>query len=383
MSRTAHATLALLTLVALAGCATNRVTREPRQIERPVVERLGQGKVRLRWPDSFTHGPVNIYVGETSDSIDRTRLVARATGMSIELTEIRHHSLIGDGHRLYYELARENGDSVIVAERRLPLVGADNFRDLGGYRTADGRTVRWGRVYRSSELAGLTAADMAYLSEIGIEVIVDLRSERERAQNPNPVIEPLNPHELVLPVQQRGMEPNRVQQMIQTGTISAFYSSDVMLTAYRSFVTDYAPQWALLLQQLQDPGSTPLVFHCTAGKDRTGFAAAVFLLALGVPEETVLQDYLATNWYRRNFTNMVLRFAPIYSLFRTEPADVLPLLAARRDYLEASIDLMKERYGSIDAYLEESLGLTAEKRAALQREFLVGEVLTSEADPER
>jgi len=179
------------------------------------------------------------------------------------------------------------------------------------------------------------------------------------------------------------MEPNRVQQMIQTGTISAFYSSDVMLTAYRSFVTDFAPQWALLLQQLQDPGSTPLVFHCTAGKDRTGFAAAVFLLALGVPEETVLQDYLATNWYRRNFTNMVLRFAPIYSLFRTEPEDVLPLLAARRDYLEASIDLMKERYGSIDAYLEESLGLTAEKRAALQREFLVGEVLTSEADPER
>ena len=383
MSRTAHATLALLMLLALAGCATNRVTREPRVIERPVVERLGQGKVRLRWPDSFTHGPVNVYVGETSDSIDRTRPVARATGMSIELTEIRHHPLIGDSHRLYYELARENGESVIVAERRLPLMGADNFRDLGGYRTADGRTVRWGRVYRSSELAGLTAADMAYLSEIGIEVIADLRSERERAQNPDPVIEPLNPHELVLPVQQRGVEPNRVQQMIQTGTISAFYSSDVMLTAYRSFVTDYGPQWALLLQQLQDPGSTPLVFHCTAGKDRTGFAAAVFLLALGVPEETVLQDYLATNWYRRDFTNMVLRFAPVYSLFRTEPEDVLPLLAARRDYLEASIDLMKERYGSIDAYLEESLGLTAEKRAALQREFLVGEVLTDEADPEQ
>ena len=75
---------------------------------------------------------------------------------------------------------------------------------------------------------------------------------------------------------------------------------------------------------------------------------------------------------------MVLRFAPVYSLFRTEPDDVLPLLAARRDYLQASVDVMKERYGSIDAYLEEALGLTPEKRAALQREFLVGEALTED-----
>lgn len=370
--------LALLTLLALAGCATNRVTREPSGIQRPVVERLGQGKVRLRWPGTFTHGPVDIYVGETPDSIDRTRPVARARRMSIELTELRHHPHIGVGHRLYYELVPENGEPIIVAERRLPLVGADNFRDLGGYRTADGRTVRWGRVYRSSELSDMTAADMAYLSEIGIQVIVDLRSERERARKPDPVIEPLEPHELVLPIHQHGVEPDRVQQMIQTGTISAFYSSDVMLTAYRSFVTDHSQKWALLLQQLQDPGSIPLVFHCTAGKDRTGFAAAIFLLTLGVPEETVFQDYLATNWYRRDFTNMVLRFAPVYSLFRTEPDDVLPLLAARRDYLQASIDVMKERYGSIDAYLEEALGLTPEKRAALQREFLVGEALTDD-----
>lgn len=365
MSRTAHATLALLTLVALAGCATNRVTREPRQIERPVVERLGQGKVRLRWPDSFTHGPVNIYVGETSDSIDRTRLVARATGMSIELTEIRHHSLIGDGHRLYYELARENGDSVIVAERRLPLVGADNFRDLGGYRTADGRTVRWGRVYRSSELAGLTAADMAYLSEIGIEVIVDLRSERERAQNPNPVIEPLNPHELVLPVQQRGMEPNRVQQMIQTGTISAFYSSDVMLMAYRSFVTDHGQKWALLLQQLQDPGSTPLVFHCTAGKDRTGVIAALMLDILGVDAQTIAEDYALSNLTRDaliaqlgrdHLRRQQLGDVPEGSPPPQPPADWLPVPPeAIGDYM----DHVRRDFGSARGYFE-AQGVAAE-----------------------
>ena len=378
MNRTARSTLALLTLLALAGCATNRVTREPPGILVPVVERLGPGKVRLRWPDSFTHGPVDIYVGETSDSIDRTQPVARATGMSIELTELRHHPDIDDGHRLYYELVPESGEPIIVAERRLPLVGADNFRDLGGYRTADGRTVRWGRVYRSSELSGITAADMAYLSKIGIQVIVDLRSERERDRKPDPVIESLEPHELALPIQQLGVEPDRVRRMIQTGALSAFYSSDVMLMAYRSFVTDHGQKWALLLQQLQDPGSTPLVFHCTAGKDRTGFAAAIFLLALGVPEATVFQDYLATNWYRRDFTNMVLRFAPIYSLFRTEAEDVLPLLAARRDYLQASIDVMKQRYGSIDAYLEEALGLTAEKRVALQHEFLIGKAMTDD-----
>jgi protein-tyrosine phosphatase len=363
----------------VAGCATTRVTREPATITRPVVERLGPRRVRIRWPASFTHGHVRVYAGETPDTIDRTHPIARATSTSVDLTDGRNHPGVIDTDRLYYELVPDAGEPVMVSERRLPLEGTDNFRDLGGYRTRDGRTVKWGRVYRSGELSGLTPKDRAYLKHIGLRVVTDLRSEHERELEPSP---PLDQHTIDLPIHQKGIEPDEIQEMIQTGGITTLYSNDLMLAAYRSFVADYASRWALLLQQLQDPGSVPLMFHCTAGKDRTGFGAAVFLLALGVPEETIYQDYLATNWYRRDFTQLVLRFAPVYSLFRTKPEAVYPLLAARREYLEAAFDLMKERYGSIDAYLEEALGLTPERRAALQAAFLTGTPVVPPDSPE-
>jgi protein-tyrosine phosphatase len=362
--------ISLAVVIGVLACVTDRKTTEPDPVERPVVDRLGEQSVRLRWPAAFSSGSVAVFAALSPDAIDRTRPLAVARGGSVTLTTSDLPE-IDDDYRLYYELTPESGaPSLITAERRLPLQGPDNFRDLGGYATADGRRVRWGRLYRSNELSGLTRDDLEYLSRIGLKLVCDFRSDRERREKPDRAIEPDPPLSLDLPVDAEGVDPGALQQKIRTGGIAVLGSEKLMLTAYRSFVSDYSARWAVMLRRLAQPESLPALVHCTAGKDRAGFAAALVLLSLGVPEETVFEDYLLTNRYRAAFQRFVLRWVPFYSLFRTEPDDLLPLLEARRAYLQTSLDAIDELHGSLDAYLADEVGVTPEIRAALRANLL-------------
>jgi protein-tyrosine phosphatase len=324
----------------------------------------------VRWSPAFSNGSVTIFAGLSPEAIDRARPLAVASGGSVTVTTSELPE-IDDDYRLYYELRSESDLSpLITAERRLPLQGSDNFRDLGGYATEDGRRVGWGRLYRSNDLSGLTGDDLEYLSRIGLKLVCDFRSDPERHQKPNRVIEPAPPISLDLPVDAEGLDAGALQEKIRTGGIAALGTEKLMRAAYRSFVSDYSARWAVMLRRLARRESLPALVHCTSGKDRTGFAAALVLLSLGVPEETVLEDYLMTNRYREGFQRFVLRWVPLYSLFRTEPDDLLPLLEARREYLQTSLDAIDELHGSLDAYLADEVGVTPEIRAALRANLL-------------
>ena len=363
-------TVCLAVVITVFACVTDRRTREPDPIERPVVDRLTEESVRLRWPAAFSSGSVAVFAGLSPEAIDRGRPLAVASGASVTLTTSELPE-IDDDYRLYYELAPEStAASLVTAERRLPLQGPDNFRDLGGYATADGHHVRWGRLYRSNDLSGLTRDDLEYLSRIGLRLVCDFRSDGERRQKPDRVIEPEPPLGLDLPVDLEGVDPGVLREKIRTGGIAALGVEKLMNKAYRSFVSDYSARWAAMLRRLARPDSLPALVHCTSGKDRTGFAAALVLFSLGVPEETVFEDYLMTNHYRAAFQRFVLRWVPLYSFFRTEPDDLLPLLEARREYLQASLDAIDELHGSLEAYLEHELGVTPEIRAALRENLL-------------
>lgn len=363
-------TVCLAVVVTALACVTHRKTTEPEAVERPVVDRLSEESVRLRWPAAFSRGSVAVFVGLSPDAIDRTRPLAVVSGGAVTLTTADLFQ-IDDDYRLYYELTPEpGGPPLITAERRLPLQGSDNFRDLGGYATSDGRRVRWGRLYRSNELSGLTRHDREYLSRIGLKLVCDFRTDRERRQKPDPAIEPEPPLGLDLPVDTEGVDPSALREKIRTGGIAALGAEKLMRDAYRSFVSDYSARWAAMLRRLAQPGSLPALVHCTAGKDRTGFAAALVLLVLGVPEETVFEDYLMTNRYRADFQRFVLRWVPLYSFFRTDPEDLLPLLEARREYLQASFDAIEELHGSLETYLRDELGVTRRIRAALRAKLL-------------
>jgi protein-tyrosine phosphatase len=360
--------LAAVSMVWVA-CETPVLFIPERPVERPVVDRVGESAIRIRWPESFSSESVVIYRGIDPSFIDRSEPLAVVDGQSVLLTAADDPN-IKSRRRLYFELVpASGGPSVTTAERRLPLACCDNFRDLGGYETSDGRTIRWNRLYRTSDLSKLTRSDLEYLSQFDVKLVCDFRSDRERTASPDRTIDNA-PEILDLPVDQEGVDPELLQTKIRTGGLVALTIEQTMREAYRAFVTDYSEEWTAMFQRLAREENLPTVVHCTAGKDRTGFASALVLFALGVPEETVFEDYLSTNYYQQDFFRFVLRWIPLYSFFRTDPEDMLPLIEARREYLQVALDEMVARYGSVDAYLEQALGVDAEMRAKLEHQLL-------------
>lgn len=357
----------LLSFAALA-IALNSVSCAPRPgtvlLRHSAVDRVSADELHVRWPSRFSHGSVKVFAGRSPEKIDRKTSIASGRGGSVQIRSPHHQ-------RLYFEVLADDGSaSPVIAERRLPLEGSKNFRDLGGYETVDGRTVRWGRLYRSDDLASLTDADHAYLERIGIKLICDFRSEQERISLPSKEINARGWSTVNLTVQSGGMDPAVLRRKIRTGGVVGLEMERILQTAYRSYVTDYADEWAAMFERIADPDNLPAVLHCTAGKDRTGFASALVLLALGVPREIVYEDYLLTNAYLENFRRFVLRWTPLYSFFRTSTDDLLPLLEARRVYLETSLATIDAVYGSLDAYLERELGVDEKRRAALRANLL-------------
>ena len=227
--------------------------------------------------------------------------------------------------------------------RSLNLTGASNFRDLGGYAGLDGRALRWRRLFRSDHLAALTPEDLATFSGLGVTRAFDFRGEAERAAVPYELPGVVS-HSLAI-------EPTvlvRMKELLESGQpLTAQDTVGLMQQTYRAFVLDNSPRFAELFGHLLE-SNAPLVFHCTAGKDRTGFAAALILLALGVPRPVVMQDYLLTN--------------DLYQMPRTAPGlaspEVLKVLwGVQADFLEAALQVVESDYGGVPAYLDETLGL--------------------------
>ncbi|MDA8456034.1 tyrosine-protein phosphatase [Acidovorax sp. GBBC 3334] len=240
--------------------------------------------------------------------------------------------------------------------RSLNLSGATNFRDLGGYAGQDGRRVRWRRIYRSDHLAGLTAEDARAIAVLGLRRAVDFRGAHERATLP---------YELPgVAYRALSIEPTVVQrakEMALSGhEMTAAIAAELMRDTYRAFVANNAPEFAALFAHLLE-SDVPLVFHCTAGKDRTGFAAAMILLTLGVPRDVVMQDYLLTN-------GLYQRPAQLHG---SAPDEVLNVLwRVQEDFLEAALQAVESDHGGVDRYLEQRLGVGAAERERLAQLYL-------------
>ena len=261
--------------------------------------------------------------------------------------------------RPYFRLVGSNGQAVTIAERKLPLQGAFNFRDLGGYETIDGRRVKWGKLYRSEELAGLTKDDINYLQQSGLKLICDYRTDFEVKHKPNPSI--TGARQVCLPVMQDLAKDLNINEFFQVGDLSVLGKpGEYLVNMNKDFVTGNEA-FVHFLQLAQDPENLPLVNHCTAGKDRTGFGSALLLLLLGVPEETVMQDYLLSNGFREKLNQNMMAFLGA-KLQNEESKEILgAMFEARAEYLQAAIDEIQHKYGNIEVYAEKGLGLTKEQ----------------------
>ena len=241
----------------------------------------------------------------------------------------------------------------------VPLQGGSNFRDLGGYRTAQGRTVRRGSVFRSAHLGTLTDADRLAIGRLGVRTVVDLRGVNEAAETPHR-IEGLGCRIVGAPIEPGVGE--KIRGAVADGSATPFVMMGFLTDHYRDYPRRCAPGFRTLFAALSDDDQRPLVFHCTAGKDRTGFASALLLTLLGVPWDTVMEDYLRTNdlW-----TGHIGRYPELDIDTRAA------IVEARTPYLEAAFDVVRADYGSPEAFAEKALGLDAKLRDRLKADLLV------------
>jgi protein-tyrosine phosphatase len=240
--------------------------------------------------------------------------------------------------------------------RHLNLAGASNFRDLGGYATSDGRTVRWRQIFRSNHLGHLTDDDAAVLRSLGVKSAFDFRGAGERAEALCGMSD--------IAVHSLPVEPTVVaalRAIAASGTpLSAEHAVEVMRDSYRSYVQQNTPRFRTLFAHLLEDRA-PLVIHCTAGKDRTGFACALILHTLGVPDEVISEDYLLTNRFYRRDPNSGSDL----------PDHVKQVLGSVQPaFLGAAFEAIDADYGSLETYLRDGIGLGAAERTALATRYL-------------
>ncbi len=295
-------------------------------------------------------GSWKIYNGTASEGVDFATPVLQGSSRGM-------YAMSGSTYKLYC-LEWADGSRATYGLRQLPLEGQSNFRDLGGYKTQDGHYVKWGKVFRSGKCNELTDRDLMYLASIPLKTIVDFRSISERDAEPDKV-----PSTVV----------NRFNYNIETGNLGGLDMNQVFATGdtataklllvygNESFVLNNQNEYKQFFAALQNAAYTPLMFHCTAGKDRAGFAAALFLSSLGVDRETVIQDYLLTN----ALTGASLAAMKAVYGDNNMAVCMYYLYSVQRAYIEKAFSTIESNYGSVENFLTKQLGVDLVKMKTL------------------
>lgn len=261
-----------------------------------------------------------------------------------------------------------------MSERLIPLEGVFNFRDFGGYAVMGGQVKR-GMLFRSANLHRATAADQEKLQALGLAVVVDLRRAGERASEPSAWSAQTQPRVIDSDEGHADAAPPHLKALLAAEEVSADKMRDYMLDIYVRMPFEarhralFSGAFAALAAQ-----ETPALVHCAAGKDRTGVLCALVLHALGVSREDVFADYALTNDAIASsgvLEKAIARFSK--RLGRPLTADQLrPMAGVEPAYLEAALEEIERRSGSLGDYLRESLGVSEQAQAAI-RSHLVAE----------
>ncbi|WP_179038111.1 tyrosine-protein phosphatase [Limnobaculum xujianqingii] len=341
-----------------------------------IFERINQREISLKWDN-----PQGL--STTVDMLPTRTYGAESGQQLIETTKdncvIHHRSFFKPTYRLTC-----GNQSHIVSERVLPLEGANNFRDAGGYETEDGLMVRWGKLYRSDHLHRLTDNDLIYLQPLGIRSVVDYRNAKEAAKQPNRLwaddiqsvfyTPDASSAELAAKASNDAEKIDFLLQLAKSGDsqLAIDNSGKIMEDQYRDFIhhPDSVDAFRNMLLLLAQSGEWAVNQHCRGGKDRTGFGIALVHLVLGVKKESIYHDYMLTNVLRaeRNSRRMAQ-----YREQTTDP-NVLGFLSSmmetRYSYLDASLDEIAQRYGSVERYIRQGLGIDQQTIDCLKAIFL-------------
>ncbi|MFV0536577.1 MAG: tyrosine-protein phosphatase [Dysgonomonas sp.] len=294
-----------------------------------------------------TEGYWELYAGPSFESIDKTAPILTGNGSGIFPVDV------DKSIRVYFELITDKG-SLLLAERHLPMVGGYNFRDLGGFRTKEGRYTKWGKLFRADELSNLTEEDLQYLSSIPITSVIDFRAQSEVKRSPDKL-----PHTVRFTYPIAITPGNLSSEGIQANLLSTNIDTQ-MKYMNRLLVSDppCVRAFRIFFAIVQNNLSAPLIFHCSAGKDRTGMAAALVLYSLGVDEQTIMEDYLSSKIY----------LSDKYDAFIAKYPRAESIFTVKKMFLQAGLNQIKRDHGSVMDYLTKVLKVDIVKMRRLYLE---------------
>ncbi len=334
---------------------------KPSPIFEVSVSRSGQDALRLSWKTNNPDLRLSIYYGNSPKTIQHQVSFKPVKGQTaVTLPQVNPNV----AH--YFKIVPEGSRAIIIGERRLPLKGTVNSRDLGGYETTDGRRVKWGKVFRSDHLARLTDRDIAFLQQMQIRSVCDFRTSTEVRHRPDRFPADRRGAYFHLPVNHLKFDPTILFKKLKQGD-SSWLTPEFLIEGYILNVDQFARTWGEVFKRLADPAQLPLLFHCTGGKDRAGTCAALILLALGVPEKTVIYDYGLSNIYIAEVVNQ------IYAQFDFDDLDrerISPYFSAPQYCLEAMLAHLHKNHGSPIDYLKSKAGVTAEMLQQIRGQLL-------------
>jgi protein-tyrosine phosphatase len=331
----------------LTGCAS------PLPEIQVLCQRDGIGNYIIKWEmNPETDGLMKLYVSDNSD-MSQFSPAGYAPVHDGVITYVTNDNIT----RKYFRLMFDDTYERRVASRSLLMDSVQNFRDMGGYFSDHAQSTRWGKVYRSGEINRMSERDILRLKELKIKTIIDLRTEQEAALSPTVCSGARVVH---IPVR---VNMEDIIRRIMEGRVRKGDGSLFMQDMYLQFIEpDNAQAFAQAFQLFLDESNYPILFHCSLGKDRTGFLASLLLSALGVPEETILGDYVATNDYID-----LKRYASLAQGMDTDAQEAMTvILSANETFLDLVFRKIKKKYGSVAQYLSEEMQLTDKQQEKLK-----------------
>jgi len=325
------------------------------------VERVDPHTVKICWEPPFKQPTISVFAGSGAHAPERKIPATDSDSGCLNISGLNPHV------RYYYQVEDVNGISLMAAERRVLLEGAVNFRDIGGYRTQDGRQVQWGKVFRADGLSRLTDNDHRLMKHMGIRRIIDFRTPAEIKSSPDRLPGDGSMSHVNLAVSHGPIDFVEALKRLKKGD-STWLTPDFMVNGYVNNIDNFAHVWGGVINEVALSDGDPVVFHCTGGKDRTGTCAALILLSLGVPEETVIDDHQLSNIYIADLLPAV--YASIAS-YGVDPDIVFPYLTAPRNCILAVLDHIRDKYGSAANYLETTAGVSRNAQELLKKKMLI------------
>jgi len=322
-----------------------------------VVEKNTDGDFLLKWevsPD--VEGKIDIYSAMTDTSIKnfsavRTKLVEDQFALL---------NPSGSGLREFFILKTSGVTSGIISNRFIDMDNISNFRDLGGYFTNEEQQLKWGHIYRSGHLSNSNLFDQEKLKRLGIKTIIDFRTEKDRKTHPYFV----NIQKINIPIESGDF--SNIKDVLIRENFTRSETILYMQKSYKDIVENNADKYAEMFDVFLDKNNYPILISSHLGKDRTGIASALLLYALGVPEYTIEEDYLASNKYIDPKKTVTFSQPLPESLQESMTA----LFSANNAYLNSAFDYIRETYGSIDNYLEKEVRVSKGKIIILRKLML-------------